>query len=340
VTLVGRDAELARVDAAVVVKDGKIVTWHAYPRPDGAARRRVTYDARMRIVMVVLVLVVVAIATPAVAQPAAVQETIAFGDGGLRVGSNVVVKSKVDAAAYDPAMELVWFTSKGTLQVLDLRDPKAKPVVIVKKMPQVGFAIVGASQASHDVDYVQAYLLLDVSKKKPKIVAEEGAYGPVDQAATNKLKKKIKKAKLVGQKWLKRLVKRALTSVTVPTPAAQAKVEVPPEMCETDDAEECGSAISFGQTPYHLVTTVLTCGDACHAACVLYDPKTKKFADPDGEVDTGISSWKNAVEDTGPCDGYHFAADAYSYYNGSSVCNVDRDGVACGTDQWYYVGLR
>jgi hypothetical protein len=292
----------------------------------------------MRIVLVVVLLA--AFAAPALAQPATAQETIAFGDGGLRVGSNIVVAAKVDAAAYDPAMELVWFTSKGTLQVLDLRDPKAKPVVIVKKMPPVGFAIVGTSQASHDVDYVQAYLVLDVSKKKPKIVAEEGAYGPVDQGATNKLKKKIKKAKLVGQKWLKKLAKRAVTSVTVPTPAAQPKVEVPPEMCQTDDPEECGSAISFGATPYHLVTTEFTCGDACHTACLLYDPKTKRFADPDGEVDTGISSWKNAIEDSGPCDGYQFAADAYSYYNGTSVCNVDRDGVACGTDSWFYVGLR
>src|SRR5690349_1962215 len=116
--------------------------------------------------------------------------TIAFGDGGLRVGTDTLVKAKVDGAAYDPALELVWFTSKGTLQVLDLRAPKSKPVVIVKKLPAVGFWIHGTSEAQFNTSYTQAYVNLDLTGKKPKLSAQEGAYAPVDQAATDKLKKK------------------------------------------------------------------------------------------------------------------------------------------------------
>lgn len=270
----------------------------------------------------------------AIPSTASAGNAIAYGETGIRVGADVVVKGKVDGAAYDPAMDLVWFTTKGTLQVLDLRTPKAKPVVIVKKMPDVGFWVNGASTASWNTDYTAAYMTLDLTKKKPKLAAGEGAYGPVDQDATDKLKKKIKKAKLVGQRWLAKLAKRPLSAVTIPTPAPQPNVTLPADMCHADDVADCGSSISFGTTAYQLVTTELSCGDACYTACALYDPKTKKWADPDAPD----SKWDKTAE-SGPCDGYFFDSDGKTYVNTTMRCTLGSP-IQCSDDTpWAYIGI-
>jgi hypothetical protein len=275
-------------------------------------------------------IVAIVLAIPA---SASAGNAVAYGDSGLRVGANVLYKAKVDGAAYDPAMDLVWFTSKGSLQVLDLRVAGAKPVVIVKKLANVGFMIVGPSLAEWNSAYTAAYLVLDASGKKPKIRASEGAYGPVDQDATNKLKKKIKKAKLVGQKFLKTLAKRPLRSITIPTPAEVPKVTMPADMCHVDDSDICGSGTTFGNTAYHLLVTEYTCGDACYDACVLYDPKSKKFADPDNS-----GAWAASAE-SGSCDSYGFDDDGKSYVSGSMHCTIDK-GVTCTDDTpWSNIGI-
>ena len=259
-------------------------------------------------------------------------DAIAFGEAGLKVGDAVLVSTPVSGAAYDPALDLIWFESKGTLQVIDLRDAKHKPIVIAKKFPDVGFTIEGASRAEWNSAYTPAFAYITVGKKS-KIAAREGAYGPVDQDATDKLKKQIKKAKLVGKKFLAGLGKRAPRAVTVPTPAPAAQVQLPEGMCQSDDEGECGSAMTFGTTALELVTTQYSCGDACYLGCVLYDPRTKKFAGP-----MTTSTWGSDGE-VGACDGYWFDSDGKTYVNGSVRCTLGK-GVTCEEDPTVlYVGM-
>jgi hypothetical protein len=279
----------------------------------------------MRPLLIVFLLV-------AATRAARADDAIAFSESGLRVGATVIYAKPVDGAAYDPALDLVWFTSKGMLQVIDLRDAKHKPIVIAKKFPKVGFIIDGVSKADFNSDYTPAYANLSIGKKL-KITAQDGIYAPVDQDSTDKLKKTIKKAKLVGTKFLKKLAKRSVRSVTIPTPAPQAKVPVPADMCQSDDPDGCGEATSFGTTKLHVVVTEYSCGDACYTGCVLYDPATKKFASP-----TETSSWGKAAK-AGECTEYAFDSDGKTYYSASMRCVLDK-GVTCTDDTpWSYIGI-
>jgi hypothetical protein len=283
----------------------------------------------MRSLLVVFLLGLVVLGS---ARVASADDAIAFSDSGLRLGATVIYPKPVDGAAYDPALDLIWFTSKNTLQVIDLRDAKHKPILIAKKFPKVGFLIAGVSKADFNADYTSAYAALEIGKKS-KITAEDGVYAPVDQDSTDKLKKSIKKARLVGTKWLKKLAKRTVRSVTVPTPAPLPNVKLPPDLCQSDDPDSCGEATSFGTTELQLVVTEYSCGDACYTGCVLYDPASKKFAAP---LET--STWGKDAKADG-CDDYAFDADGKTYYKDTMRCVLDK-GVTCTNDTpWTYVGI-
>jgi hypothetical protein len=284
-----------------------------------------------------LAILVALLATTTVAHA---DDAIAFGEGGLRLGATVVYAKPVSHAAYDAELDLVWFVSKGTLQVLDLRAAKLKPVVIAKKFPDVAFQIDGWSHAE-DVGYDDVYAYVSLGKKS-KISVRAGVYEVVGFPETDGKKKKIKKAKISGASWVKKLAKRTKRTTDLPPPAATTMpaVKPPAEMCTGEfeyDPSGCGEMTAFGNTGLGLAVVSYSCGDACYQECALYDPKTKLWADPINPT----SSWgKKADPDTGGCWDYHFDRDGKSYYLGTVHCTIGDKGITCTEDEaWHYVGV-
>lgn len=266
----------------------------------------------------------------ATATAAHAEDAIAYGDGGLRIGATVVFTKPVNAAAYDENMDLVWINTKGTLQVLDLRKTPPKVTVIAKKMPEGGFEIAGASTATTGNVYAMVYPVLRIGKSS-KLAAAEGAYGELDldPDGEKQARKRIKKIKIVGKKWLKALAKREgryFASLT----STPDRVKLPAGMAACDDEEMCGEAQWLGS--YQLVTIEQSCGDACFLGCALHDPKTGKFASPAAAT----TRWGDPPV-AGPCDGYAVSDDGTTYLIGSMRCTLGAK-LACTEDAgWTYV---
>lgn len=113
---------------------------------------------------------------------------ISYGSTGIRIGDAQRFAGDVDDIALDGAQDLLWFTSGGNLDVIDLRDATFAPVEIAKGLPgRHGFGIVGVSTVDSD-----------------------GAYGATRAAhipelvfgADSGLRSGGPKTKLVGQRWL------------------------------------------------------------------------------------------------------------------------------------------
>lgn len=282
-----------------------------------------------------LVAGVVAVTALAAAAPAArADDLVTFGAGGLRRGSAVLVTGAIDSAAHDPRLDLVWFVAGGKLQVLDLRAPSPKPVAIVSRVPDdTSFVIRGASTAAWNPNYTDVAMVLDLGRT-PRLVTENGAYDQVDPDVTRAHRKAIKRATVVGKRWLATLARRAPRADVVPAPAAAARVSPPAGMCGGDyatDPDGCGDATSFGGTKLQLVEVVMACGDACHSECALYDPARKLWASPLG------SAWGKTAS-TASCDGYVFARDGVHYANAGYTCTLGAT-VTCAKDEaWLAVG--
>jgi hypothetical protein len=253
-----------------------------------------------------------------------------YGDAGLTVGGTSLHGKPVSAAIYDRAQDLIWFVSKGTLQVIDLRAKKRKAVVIAKRFPDGPFGIEGVSNGSYAADYAGVYPVIVVGAK-PKVGEGMGAYGGLWEDQDAAARKQIKRIKLVGKAWLKKQKKRAPRFEAAKPGDPLPKVTVPEEMMSCDDPDECGGAERFGETAYQLVTISYSCGDACHLSCALYDPKTKKFASPEAS-----SPWGKAAEG-GSCWGYGVDAGG-KYFSGSNACQVDAKGTSCADTGWSLFG--
>jgi hypothetical protein len=113
---------------------------------------------------------------PVSAPPAEVP--IAYGKAGLKLGDTPIFGGQVDAAAWDSAQELLWFTNRSTMNVIDLRDPQRTVVPIAEKMPDGSFAVTGVSTADSGTSYAGLYPIL-VFGAKPKIDPGSGAYGGI-----------------------------------------------------------------------------------------------------------------------------------------------------------------
>jgi hypothetical protein len=109
----------------------------------------------------------------------------------------------IDEAVIDPAQDLVWYTSKRTLYVVDLRTAALKkPIAIARRMPPGPFAVSGLSEASTDVSAAGVYPTV-VLGAKATIQSVEGPQVGHDAVADRKTRKAIKKISIVGKKWLK-----------------------------------------------------------------------------------------------------------------------------------------
>lgn len=271
--------------------------------------------------------------SPASAAPVA-EVAIAYGKAGLKLGDTVLVPGQVDAAAWDAAQALLWFTKGATLHVLDLRDPQRTAVPIAEQMPDGGFGVSGVSTADSGTSYAGLYPIL-VFGAKPKIDQGSGAYGGIWEDQDKDARQKIAQIKLVGTPWLTAQAGRAPAGPAAPpvTFAEAGRVALPKGAGECDDPEMCGQASTFGPTPYRLVVTSHSCGDACHTACALYDPAGRKYTNPEAG-----GPWGRRPDGSGTCDGYVFAPSGTSYLNGHSVCRIAATVRCTQTEDWTYAG--
>jgi hypothetical protein len=251
-----------------------------------------------------------------------------YGEAGVAASDGTwsasLVEGAVEGAALDAAQDLVWLVRGGRLEVLDLREAEPKPVPIVERwyIHTDGYAshptieVTGVSTASTDNTYAGVYPSLTWAAK-PKIVTAEGAYGGIWEDQDAAAKKAIRKAKIVGGKWLKeQQARKARTAPARPEPKKPANVTLPEGMGNCEDQELCGDAQPFGRTGWLLVVVEHTCGDACHTACVLFDPKTKRFASP-----AAPATWGKSAE-SGSCLGYVFDDSGTRYLAGDQACTA------------------
>ena len=290
----------------------------------------------MRRLLVLLAFALVLAPALAAAEPL----LVSYGDKGLKLGETSLFAKPVDGAAHDAAQELIWFRAAGTLYVIDLRDAGRKPVAIATRFPEGGFAIDGVSGAEYDTTYAGIYPIVVVGKS-PKIKSGLGAYGGMWEEQDAENKKAIKRIKLTGKKWLTKQAKRVARPINFPEVGPTSDDVQVPLAAKGDDCDgaglDCGMTAPFGDTPFQLVVTSSSCGDACHSTCHFYDPKTKKFADPATK-----STWSATI----PADtGTSCFASSYGlrpggeYFLGGSRCKVAATGVTCtASEGWSHVG--
>jgi hypothetical protein len=292
---------------------------------------------RLLVVAATLVALVVLAAAPAAAAP----QLISFGDAGVKLGDTALFAKPVDGAAFDAAQELLWFRSKGTLFVIDLRDPARAAVPIAKNLGDGAFGISGLSTANWNGTYAGLYPVLDLGRAA-KVKTGQGAYGGMWEEQDAAAKKAIKKVKVVGARWIGKQKKRAPRTGPAAPQLGEFTgklIKLPGDNEECDGSSlDCGDTVAFGDTPYQLVVISSSCGDACHVSCVFYDPKTKKFADPVAlkgawsatiPPDSGSSCFK---EDYGLRAGGE-------YFIGGKRCTVGAKEVTCAeASGWHHVG--
>ncbi len=257
---------------------------------------------------------------------------IAYGKTGIKLGDESIFAGDVEGAAWDPGQELIWFKSKGTLSVIDLRAKTRKPVAIAKKMPPGAFGVSGVSTAGWNTDYAGIYPVIVVGKK-PKVGQDAGAYGEIWEDQDKAARKLIKKVKIVGARWLKAQAKRKARPLSTPVNTEVVGKVTLPAGTECEDDDTCGEARAFGGTGLQLVVTEYGCGDACHMSCVLYDPKSKKFTSP-----SAGGAWSATPSDEADCFDYQFSPSGTSYVSGSSRCEVGKTISCTSSADWAYVG--
>ncbi|HTJ46629.1 MAG TPA: hypothetical protein VL463_31200 [Kofleriaceae bacterium] len=277
-------------------------------------------------------IVLAVIARTAAADPSVPPDLATYGPGGLRLGDDVLFKDEVDGAAYDPSQDLIWFESKGTLRVVDLRDPKRAVIVILTKMPQTGFEIGGFSNASFGTIYTDVYLHLELAKK-PGISAPTAVYAIADPDGAKKHAKQIKKTVISGRAWITAQLKRA--AVSRPSPPARAEpaaITLPAGTGQCDQyANGCGDAMWFGDSPLMMVVVQSACGDACFRGCALYDPKSKKFAPLGESGEWGALTDKTAVTN---CMDVNIAPDDTRFLSDKKVCILGAKLTCTDLDPW------
>lgn len=271
----------------------------------------------------------------AVALVARADGLVAMAPGGS--WTKTLFAGPVASAVLDDGLELVWFLSRGSLYVLDLRATEAKPVVIATGLTEdIPFSVLRTRKTAGDGGLAStagrdfAWTVLTWSAKpalgRESLDGEEGA--PPG-------------AKLVGAAWLRAELGREAKRRPAgkPHPALPA-VALPEGIGECEDPELCGSALPFGPTGHQLVVVTHSCGDFCYVQCLLYDPAKRLFGVPPVPA-----TWSAAPEEFGSCEGYFFELAGPRFLFGTSACEPktgcqDLGGTALGwLDGSHRVGL-
>src|SRR5262245_19531646 len=124
-----------------------------------------TFPRRFAIVAAAIALAPRVAAAKLVSMAPIPDDVAVFGAGGIQIGEVRVFSGPVDGAAFDADDDLIWFVSKGTLEVIDLRAPRRPAIVIAKGLPTASFQIAGWSHASFASDDTGVYPLLRLDKR-------------------------------------------------------------------------------------------------------------------------------------------------------------------------------
>ena len=260
---------------------------------------------------------------------------IAYGNLGVRLGDESIFKGIVGAAAWDSSQELVWFTSKSTLYVIDLRDSQRQAVPIAEKMPEGSFGISGVSTADSGSAYAGIYPIIVISAK-PRVDHGSGAYGEIWEEQDKAARKLISKIKITGAQWLTAQIGRKPRAGEAAVPStftAVGRVSLPKGAGDCEDPKSCGQAALFGSTVYRLIVTSQSCGDACHTGCTLYDPASKMYTNPGAG-----GAWGASPNQSATCTDYLFSQSGNSYLVGKAICQIGATINCAQADEWNYVG--
>lgn len=226
-------------------------------------------------------------------------------------GATSLSSDAADAAAYEPRLGLLWYVAGGTLKVLDLRASSPKPVAIVKGIPEgVKIAIHRGKGPKAMRTLIGSAMTNETLELRWATTSELAAKAEVEEEADKTLLAKMRKATLAGASWLGTQANRSADD-RLHLRFKASKVAGLDTSCDNRDA--CYQAMDFGKSGWQLVVTEYSCGDACHSGCLLYDPKTKKVAQPKSSP---TPTWvaPSEIEGSGACADYRFAAGGGSYF--------------------------
>jgi hypothetical protein len=217
-----------------------------------------------------------------------------------------VLARDIASALYDPRLELVWLEGE-SLRVLDLRQPTAEPLVIVREWPGTS-----ALSIRHPASLVSSNDTCDVGDlasltwdENPKLerVGEESGELPLE-----------------SKEWLRAQLKRtarAKDDAAYDLRSVESRIDLPPSIGRCDEADdECGRFVRFGPHDLQLVLVATLVGDCWHPFCMFHDPQTGEWSSPlPGDL------WKgDAGNRPGPCGPYAFDASGRAFSNDNRLC--------------------
>jgi hypothetical protein len=204
--------------------------------------------------------------------------------------TRTLVTGPIGAAMIDAVWELVWFVKDRKLWVLDLRDAKPAPRVMITDVPEwAGFRVV--TDDGEAIEAAPQVIVLNWGPEESLVEVNENAIHYEDgkrdaEVRFDRQKAAAGKAKLAADAtdWLKankgRKSRASAVGAIKPFLLAPDKLLLP-GLCEDDDPV-CGRHTALGATGLRLVIVRPTCdgddGNACGRRCAVYDPVKKRFS--------------------------------------------------------------
>ena len=289
------------------------------------------------------------------------------------ISGNLLLQGRFAQALFEPEQGLLWVLQGRKLKAMLLGDKKKKLWTIVKRMPTAVFSISRKNSSSTSTGIAgkskgisptmlhplttEGTIVLYLTGKKPKLGGDFSGQGmdPYGrEVAENEATKLAKRARIFHRslKQLERAIKTQkkplIGMLNIQFNAKHRFPSIPRWMkkrCEYES--KCGRYAPFGKK-YLLVISSYSCGDYCYTECLLYDPKTRKFATP-----FGTHNWQNVTSapSGGSCGIYYFNSKQDSYYvrdtkqtyfcSMGKKCTTSTDralgwtkgGIVVGTDQ-------
>lgn len=228
---------------------------------------------------------------------------VAMSADGARI--RLLVPGPTEWALVDDRARVIWFGKVGEprkvegeevdtvdIWVLDLTAEGTAPRLIARGL-QTGLEVFvshpphARGKRADEVGFGRGYspsIRIQMDEKRPRFEAEGGIYADIGIADTAEHLKAVRRAQpdATTRAFLLTLVARGKDrTATLPAPDQPAppdRLPVPVDDCEEEDI--CGAVSAFTGTPYWRVIVEHSCGDACFPVENLYDPRTRKWIDP------------------------------------------------------------
>jgi hypothetical protein len=214
-----------------------------------------------------------------------------------------------DLAIYDPALELLWYLTADRLQVFDLRDMEAPPVLVARNMPDISRLVVKRGQTSvSSEDGCDAPFAKLTWSGRPKLEAFS-----TDEPAA---------ARIEGRDWLRAQLERPARPIGPRRDFTEEQVELPASVLDCEMPEMCATVVDFGAYDWQLVLVRDAAGGDCwNRGCLLRDPHSKLYASPPTP-----RAWSPATSAAmGPCGLYFFDEKQTLFLVNRSLCRVGGD---------------